>query len=801
MPETPPLVLDYADITLADLPSVGGKNASCGELFRHLRPLGVGVVDGFATTAHAWHRLLETDNLRGRLRDLLAGLDPGDTDDLARRGAAARALVLETPLPRDVVDAVRAAHARLVARLGRSPHLAVRSSATAEDLPDASFAGQHESYLNIAPSDVLPSIHQCMASLYTDRAIVYRHTRGFDHDQVALSVGVQPMIRSDIGASGVVFTLDTESGFDGVVEVTAAWGLGEAVVQGSTTPDEWTVSKAALAHGDDAIVGRAIGAKATQLVLGDDSATQTTKVPAAKRIIACLDDHHVMTVARWAVAVESHYSAVAGQQRPMDIEFALDGETGGLFVIQARPETVHGTRMGDAVVETWKLDARPGRVLVQGQAVGAKIASGVVRVVLDPTGLGSVQAGDILVAPVTDPDWEPVMQRVAAIVTDHGGRTAHAAIVSRELGLPCIVGSENATSVLHDGQSVTVVCSDGPIGKVTEGVTSFSVDRIAVGAAPTRTKVQLTLASPEQAFFHARLPADGVGLARMEFLIAGRIGMHPAAVAAWPEGATDSLREAVARRVPAGMAPQDWLVRELAEGIGRLGAAFSPRFVLVRFSDFKSNEYARLPGGETREPHEENPMIGFRGASRYADPRYADGFALECAAIRRVRESMGFANVHVMVPFCRTVAELDSVLATMASHGLERGKDGLQVWAMCEVPSNVLLAERFLERVDGFSIGSNDLTQLVLGVDRDSELVSHLYDERDDAVAAMIARAVEAARAAGKPIGFCGQAPSDLPGFAEWLVGLGITSVSLNPDAFASGLQRIAAAEARQSER
>ena len=795
MPEAP-LVLDYADIDLSRLPDVGGKNASCGELFRLATSLGIGAVDGFATTAAAWRRLLETHDLRGRLRAALEGLDPADTDDLARRGTAARALVLGTPLPPEVVAAIDSAHARLAARLGRPVAFAVRSSATAEDLPDASFAGQHESYLNVAPGDLVGAVHRCMASLFTDRALVYRHDRGFDHDQVALSVGVQPMLRSDIGVSGVIFTLDTETGFPGVVEVTAAYGLGEYVVQGATTPDEWTVSKAALAAGCVSIVGRARGAKALRLVLAPDAGTREAVVPESDRRRFCLHDSEVETLARWAVAIERHYSTVAGAARPMDIEFAKDGATGVLSIIQARPETVHARHAGDATIETWRLAGPVGETLVRGQAVGARIATGVVRVVTDPSGLGAVRDGEVLVAPITDPDWEPVMRRVAAIVTDHGGRTAHAAIVSRELGLPCIVGTGDATRVLRDGMDVTVVCSEGPTGRVTAGVTPVAVDRIDLHPVPTRTKVHITLADPDQAFAHSRLPVDGVGLARMEFLIAGKIGMHPAAVAAWPEGADDALRAAVDARVSPGEAPADWFVRTLAEGIARMGTAFAPRFVLVRFSDFKSNEYARLPGGAAREPKEENPMIGFRGASRYADPAYSAGFALECAAIRRVREAMGLRNVHVMVPFCRTVAELLGVQAEMARHGLVRGRDGLQVWAMCEVPSNVVLADRFLAHVDGFSIGSNDLAQLVLGVDRDSEQVAHLYDERDDAVREMISRAVAAARAAGKPIGFCGQAPSDLPGYAEWLVGLGITSISLNPDSVGAAIGRIAAAEA-----
>ncbi len=698
------------------------------------------------------------------------------------------------------MDALRAARNRLTARLGRATTYAVRSSATAEDLPDASFAGQHESYLHVAPDALEHAVHRCLASLFTDRALVYRHARGFDHDQVALSVGVQPMLRSDIGTSGVLFTLDTESGFPGVVEVTAAWGLGEFVVQGATTPDEWTVSKTGLERrAAIPIIGRTLGAKAVRLVFDAAGGTREETVPEVDRRRFCLGDADVETLARWAVAIERHYSERAGQPRPMDIEFVRDGETGRLSIIQARPETVHARRAPGAVLETWRLLEPAGPTLAKGQAVGSRIASGVVRVVHDPSRLGEVRPGEVLVAKITDPDWEPVMQRVAAIVTDHGGRTAHAAIVSRELGLPCIVGTGDATSVLRDGTEATVVCAEGPTGRVTAGATPFAVERIEVAAQRTRTKVQLTLADPDQAFAHARLPVDGVGLARMEFLIAGRIGMHPAAVAAWPEGAGESLRRAVAERVPGDEDPREWFVRTLAEGIGRIGAAFQPRFTLVRFSDFKSNEYGRLSGGEGREPAEENPMIGFRGASRYADPRYAAGFALECAAIRRVREGMGLGNVHVMVPFCRTISELQGVLDAMAGHGLIRGRDGLQVWAMCEVPSNVLLAERFLERVDGFSIGSNDLAQLVLGVDRDSECVAHLYDERDDAVRAMIARAVDAARAAGKPIGFCGQAPSDLPGYAEWLVGLGVTSISLNPDSVPAGLRRVAEAEAARA--
>jgi pyruvate,water dikinase len=778
-------VLDFGEITLAGREQVGGKNSSLGQLFNTLGPLGVGVLDGFATTAAAYRRLLATGRLEEKLRGILSGFDPEDVKALGERGHAARAAILDTPLPEDVAAAILDGHERLVKRLGRDAELAVRSSATAEDLPEASFAGQQETYLNVRGRDaLLRAVHACFASLFTDRAINYRARHGFDHMQVALSAGVQPMVRSDLGSAGVIFTLDPESGFRDATVVTGSYGLGELVVQGVVTPDEWTVFKPTLAAGKSPIIGRRLGTKEVRLVYaGGSRGTRSETTPERDRRRYCLSDAEVLELARWSSLIEEHYSESARRRQPMDLEWAKDGSTGKLFILQARPETVHSAKPAQATLEVYRLKGARGAPILRGQAVGEKIGAGRVRVVRDTRSLAAVEPGEILVARMTDPDWEPVMKRVSAIVTDHGGRTAHAAIVSRELGLPCIVGTGRGTDVLRDGETVTVSCAEGSEGQVHRGAVAFEVERIDASKVPeTRTAVLLNVGDPSQAFRLSMLPAAGVGLARIEFIITNHIGIHPMALARYPALRDPSSAAEVKARI-GDEDPREFFVRRLSEGIGRIAAAFFPRPVIVRTSDFKTNEYARLAGGAEFEPDEENPMIGFRGASRYYDPRYAEGFALECAALRRVREDMGLTNVKVMIPFCRTLQEGERVIAELSRNGLRRGENGLEVYAMCELPSNAIQAEEFLGIFDGFSIGSNDLTQLVLGIDRDSGTVAHLFDERDTSVRRMIALAIEAAARAGKPIGICGQAPSDYPEFAGWLVERGIGSISLNPDA------------------
>jgi pyruvate,water dikinase len=802
MTTTPIYTLDFGEIGLKDVARVGGKNASLGQLFNALRPLGVGALDGFATTADAYHRLLIERNLEFQLRSLLSDFDPEDVEKLAARGHAARAAVLETPLPDDLRSAILTAYDRLCARLGREPELAVRSSATAEDLPEASFAGQQETFLNVRGREALLRAAQaCFASLFTDRAISYRARHGFDHLQVALSVGVQPMVRSDKAGAGVIFTLDTESGFRDVAVVTGSYGLGEFVVQGVVTPDEWTVFKPALAKGHRAIIGRRVGSKEVRLGYADGSrATRSEPTPDEERRRFSLSDDEVLTLARWACLVEERYSELAGHPQPMDLEWAKDGLTGELFILQARPETVHSSKPRAVTTEDYRLKGKAGEPLVTGQAVGEKIGAGRVRVVRDAEALKAVQAGDVLVTEMTDPDWEPVMKRVAALVTDQGGRTAHAAIVSRELGLPCIVGAGDATDVLRDGDDVTVSCAEGSKGRVYAGRIPFEVERVdAAGVPQTRTRVMLNIGDPSRAFSVAAIPNAGVGLARLEFIINNHIGIHPMALARYPKLKDLQAVREIAARI-GEEEPREFFIRRLSEGVGRIAAAFYPKPVIVRTSDFKTNEYARLLGGREFEPEEENPMLGFRGASRYYDPRYAEGFALECAALARVRREMGLVNVKVMIPFCRTVAEGRRVIEAMAANGLKQGQGGLEVYAMCELPSNVVSADEFLKVFDGYSIGSNDLTQLVLGLDRDSGTIAHLFDERNAAVRQMIARAIEAAHVAGKPIGICGQAPSDYPDFAAWLVRQGIDSISLNPDTAIKTAFVIAEEEAAQTQ-
>jgi len=795
-------ILDFADIRLADVGRVGGKNASLGELFRALKPKGVGVVDGFATTADAYRRFLRVGGLEDRLRSTFQSLDPENLTELAQRGQAARTAVLGTSLPDDLRSSILAAYDRLCARLGREPAMAVRSSATAEDLPEASFAGAAESFLNVRGGDgLLRAVHACFSSLFTDRAISYRARLGYDQLKVAISVGVMPMVRSDIASSGVIFTLDPESGFRDVVTVSGAYGLGEFVVQGVVTPDEWTVFKPTLATGHRAIIGRRLGTKEVRLVYADGSkGTRSEPTPAEQRARYCLADDDVLRLARWACLIESHYSSLAGHSQPMDIEWAKDGVTGDLVIVQARPETVHSAKSLTAAADVHRLTADPGVPLLKGQAVGERIGAGRVRVVRDVKGLQEVQAGEVLVAEMTDPDWEPVMRRVAAIVTDKGGRTAHAAIVSREFGLPCIVGTEFATATLHDGDEVTVCCAEGADGHVYAGRVPYTVDRIDAATLPeTHTKMMLIVGDPSRAFRLAAIPNQGVGLARTEFIITNHIGIHPMALARFPNLKDARAVRDIATRIGAEDA-RGFFIRRFSEGVARIAAAFYPKPVIVRMSDFKTNEYAKLLGGQEFEPGEENPMIGFRGASRYDDPRYREGFDLECAALRRARQDLGLTNIKVMIPFCRTVEEGRRVIAAMAASGLSQGEAGLEVYAMCEVPSNAILAEEFLRVFDGFSIGSNDLTQLTLGLDRDSGTVAHLFDERNDAVRWLISRAIGAAKRLGKPIGICGQAPSDYPEFAAWLVGERIDSISLNPDVAIATTIRVADAERHMSD-
>jgi pyruvate,water dikinase len=796
----PTYTLDFSEISMRDLPRVGGKNASLGELFNALRARGVNALDGFATTTEAYRRLLGADDLEARLRKIFTGLDPGDVEQLSQVGHAARGAVLETPLPADVRLAILRAYERLCERVGREPELAVRSSATAEDLPEASFAGAAETFLNVRGSEaLLRAVQNTHSSLFTDRAISYRARLGYDQLKVSLSVGIMPMVRSDKGSSGVIFTLDTESGFRDVVVVSSTFGLGEFIVQGVVTPDEWTIFKPTLKRGCRAIIGRRLGSKEVRLVYADGSrGTRSEAVPPDARRRFSLTDDDVLKLARWACLIEDHYSGLAGHPQPMDIEFAKDGVTGELVIVQARPETVHSAKPRTASAETYRLTGKPGPPLVTGQAVGERIGVGRVRVVPDVNALSTVRDGEILVAVNTDPDWEPVMRRVAAIVTDQGGRTAHAAIVSREFGLPCIVGTGNATSSLHDGDEVTVCCAEGAEGRVYAGSVSFEVERIdAATLPPSRTKVMLIVGDPSQALKLSLIPNAGVGLARIEFIVSNHIGIHPMSLVRYP-----NLKDAAAvREIAARIAdehPREFFIRRLSEGVGYIAAAFYPKPVIVRTSDFKTNEYAQLIGGREFEPGEENPMLGFRGASRYYDPRYADGFALECAALRRARTELGLTNIKVMIPFCRTLDEGKRVLAEMARHGLTQGVDDLEVYAMCELPSNVVLAEEFLDIFDGYSIGSNDLTQLTLGIDRDSGTVAHLFDERNAAVRWMLEHVIAAARSVGKPVGICGQAPSDYPELAKWLVAERIDSISLNPDTAIKTALVIATAEANQ---
>ena len=780
-----PYVLDLGEVTADDVALVGGKCSSLGELFRELTSQGVRAVDGYSTTSHAYNLLLDADGLRKKLRSLLKGLDVNDMDELARVGNEARTLVREAPLPSDVEAAIIASHAKLGERIGKKTfEVAVRSSATAEDLPDASFAGQQDTILNVqGEAALIEACRECYASLWTDRAISYRTAKGFDHFDVALSIGIQPMIRSDVACSGVMFTLDTESGFRDAVVINGAWGLGEAVVQGMATPDEWIVYKPTLKLGFRPVVARKLGVKEVKMVFGDNGngGTQVRDVVESQRKRFCLADFEVLQLADWACKIEDHYSKRAGKSQPMDIEWAKDGITGELFILQARPETVH-TQNTTNYIENYNLTGIHGAPLTSGVAVGEKIGQGTAHIMLDASKLRNFKEGEILVTSMTDPAWEPIMKRASAIVTERGGRTCHSAIISRELGIPCIVGTGDATEKIRTGSEVTVSCAEGDVGNVYYGKIDYKVEKhkITDKERPT-TQILMNVGDPDHAFAVSRLPNDGVGLARLEFIINNHIGIHPMALVNYPNLRNRADIELIAERIHEED-PKDFFVRSLAEGVGRIAAAFYPKPVIVRMSDFKSNEYAMLIGGKEFEPIEENPMIGFRGASRYYDDRYKAGFRLECLAMQCAREDMGLTNIKPMIPFCRTVEEGRKVIAIMAEHGLKQGENDLEIYAMCELPANVVFADEFLEVFDGYSIGSNDLTQLALGLDRDSEMVAHLFDERNGAVEKMVAMAIDAAKRAGKKIGICGQAPSDYPEFAEFLVERGINSISLNPD-------------------
>lgn len=770
-------VIWFSKLGMGDVETVGGKNASLGEMISQLAGAGVSVPNGFATTAEAYREFLAYDGLADRIHNALEKLDLEDVQALMATGKEIRSWVENQPFPPSLEADIRSAFEELSAEGEVS--VAVRSSATAEDLPEASFAGQQETFLNVRGIDaVLSAIKQVFASLYNDRAISYRVHHGFEHSEVALSAGVQRMVRSDIGASGVMFTIDTESGFDKVVFITSAFGLGEGVVQGAVNPDEFYVYKPNLEANRPAILRRNVGAKATQMVYTQDRTLGKTvefvEVPAADRVKLSLSDEEAENLARQAVIIEKHYG------RPMDIEWGKDGNDGKLYILQARPETVK-SRAGSGTLQRYKLSQR-GEVLSEGRAIGQKIGTGTVRNLRNIEEMNRVQPGDVLVTDMTDPDWEPIMKRCSAIVTNRGGRTCHAAIIARELGIPAVVGCGDATDSLTDGDSVTVSCAEGDTGYIYSGDLGFSVDEVDLGdMPPVPLKIMMNVGNPDRAFDFASIPNAGVGLARLEFIINRMIGIHPKALLEF-DRQPEPLKTQIGNLIAAYGDPVEFYVQRLAEGMASIAAAFAPEPVIFRLSDFKSNEYANLIGGQQYEPHEENPMIGFRGASRYLDPSFQACFELECRAVHLVREKMGLSNMQIMIPFVRTVSEAEGVIELLGKNGLKRGENGLKVIMMCELPSNAVLADQFLEHFDGFSIGSNDMTQLTLGLDRDSGLIAHLFDERNDAVKAMLAMAIQACRKADKYIGICGQGPSDHPDLAQWLLDQGIESVSLNPD-------------------
>jgi pyruvate,water dikinase len=797
------LILWFEEVGTHDVGLVGGKNSSLGEMIQQLQPRGVNVPSGFATTAYAYRYFVKEAGLETKLRELFADLDVNNMANLQERGQAARELILDTPFPQDLQVVIAEAYSAMCDRYGYKMHssgvdVAVRSSATAEDLPEASFAGQQETYLNVhSLKGVLESCHKCFASLFTDRAISYRHHNGFDHFAVALSVGVQKMVRSDLATSGVMFSIDTETGFKNAALITAAYGLGENVVQGAVNPDEYFVFKPTLKEGFKPILEKRLGSKAIKMVydVGGTKLTKNVEVGEPEREKYCINDAEILQLARWACIIEDHYSQVRGVYTPMDIEWAKDGKTGELFIVQARPETVQSQKSAN-VIKTYELQ-KHSTVLATGRSVGAAIGQGTAQVIRNVSEINLFRPGEVLITNRTDPDWEPIMKQASAIVTNQGGRTCHAAIIAREMGIPAIVGCGDATETIATGQDVTVCCSEGDEGHVFTGLLPFEVRETALDNLPrTKTQILMNVGNPEQAFGFASYPADGVGLARLEFIIANQIKAHPLALMKFDELEDPEAKLEIAELTKLYKDNRaQFFVDKLAHGVGMIAAAFYPKPVVVRMSDFKSNEYANLLGGRQFEPKEENPMIGWRGASRYYDPNYREAYALECQALKIVRDEMGLTNVIPMIPFCRTPEEGRKVIAEMEKHGLKRGVNGLEIYVMCELPSNVILADEFAQVFDGFSIGSNDLTQLTLGLDRDSSLVAHLFDERNEGVKRMVKLAIETAKKHGRKIGICGQAPSDYPEFAEFLVELGIDSISLNPDSVLKTILRIAEVE------
>lgn len=793
------LILWYNQVNNQDVGVVGGKNASLGEMIQQLKPQGVNVPDGFATTAYAFRHFIAEAGLEERLRNLFSQMDINDVNSLQQTGKKARSLILNTPFPESLKTAITEAYEELCQRYGDETDVAVRSSATAEDLPEASFAGQQETYLNIhGVQGVLEACHKCFASLFTNRAISYRENKGFDHLAIALSVGVQKMVRSDLASAGVMFSIDTETGFKNAALITAAYGLGENVVQGAVNPDEYLVFKPTLSEGYQPILDKRLGTKGMKMIYDTGGSKQTHNVAVSPRDRAqfCLQDEEILQLARWTITIEDHYSSLRGHHTPMDIEWAKDGMTGELFIVQARPETVQSQKVGN-ILQTYELQDH-STVLATGRSVGSTIGQGKARVIIDAKNIDRFQAGDVLVTKRTDPDWEPIMKQASAIVTDQGGRTCHAAIIAREMGIPAIVGCGDATKLIQSGQDVTVCCSEGEEGKVYEGLLPFQVQENSLDDLPrTRTQILMNIGNPDQAFSLAGIPADGVGLARLEFIITNHIKAHPLALLYFDQLEDERVQDKISELTRGYDYKPDFFVDQLARGVGMIAAAFYPKPVIVRMSDFKTNEYANLLGGSQFEPKEENPMLGWRGASRYCDPNYREAFALECKALKKVRDEMGLTNVIPMIPFCRTPQQGRNVIAEMAKNGLEQGVNGLEVYVMCELPSNVILADEFSEVFDGFSIGSNDLTQLTLGLDRDSGLVAHLFDERDEAVKRMVKLAIETAKKKGRKIGICGQAPSDYPEFAEFLVEAGIDSMSLNPDSVLKTILNLAEVEKR----
>ncbi|MCK4332145.1 MAG: phosphoenolpyruvate synthase [Thermoplasmatales archaeon] len=789
----------FEDLRIEDVPSVGGKNASLGEMIRNLGEKGVNVPSGFAITAYAYKYLIEKAGIDVKIREILSDLDTHDVNNIAERGKKIRDLIKNTPVPPELEEEIRKQYRSMEKRYGENTDVAVRSSATAEDLPDASFAGQQETYLNVRGEDeLLEKVRECFASLFTNRAISYRVDKGFDHFDVYLSVGVQKMVRSDLASSGVMFSIDTESGFQDAVYITGAYGLGENVVQGAVNPDQFYVFKPTLKDGFKPILEKKIGSKEKRMIYGEHG-TEQQQVSEEDRKKFIINDDEILTLARWAHIIEKHY------QKPMDIEWAKDGNTGELFIVQARPETVHSQK-DMALLRTYVLEEK-GNLLVEGEAVGSKIGQGEVNVIEDARDISKFQKGQVLVTDMTDPDWEPIMKIAGAIVTNRGGRTCHAAIISRELGIPCVIGTGEGTSRIASGSHVTIDCSEG-IGRIYEGLLKFRVDEVKLDSLPeTKTKIMMNVGVPEKAFQQGQIPNNGVGLAREEFIINSHIGIHPLALLEYSQlkerAHTDSkIAEVVQKIDEKSIGYEDkveFFVDTLARGIAKIAAGFYPNDVIVRLSDFKTNEYVNLIGGYLYEPKEHNPMIGWRGASRYYDEKFKPAFGLECRAIKKVRDEMGLTNVKPMIPFCRTPEEGRKVIETMNEFGLKQGENGLEIYVMCEIPSNVVVADQFADIFDGFSIGSNDLTQLTLGLDRDSDLVAHIFDERNDAVKRLVKQVIDTAHShePRRKVGICGQAPSDFPEFAEFLVECGIDSISLNPDTVIKTRLKIAETEKR----